>query len=464
MEAAVLLPKKISRAARACLENIDCVGTPRVGSGVFLTQGALSFNLHIILEEGGKGLDAIKFKEAIEVQLGMRPRSVLPVPPLQPTVPPQIPHLASASEVSEQEAQPPVELAQERQDISMEGARLVELAPHESEESWHGHAKDLLAGEETPAEKEPHARTSVQLGTPAAESESQEPTHMDPGSRQRADDEVPIAHTNAVIEDVEACPPSDAVAPTGKETSREPRLASPAPTVMSGSSPTGAPAEIPPLVPADDWDPASPAVVGSYRADALPVFDPVKDGTEPAIGCQAVRELSLDGATHGLDTSGATTSDITPRIVACLEGGVMAETAVTTANLMLPPTVEVPLSAIAEVGTEVDASHDWALAGDKEEVASDDADSRIAPEVQPPESLKLAPKPEMVTWVRVERCTPVTLAQLQGKGLPTLIVVVDSEKEQIERGVNFTSRLPGLETRHGGIFLLAAFEVELDVD
>ena len=285
---------------------------------------------------------------------------------------------------------------------------------------------------------------------------------MDPGSRQRADVEVPIAHTNAVIEDVEACPPSDPGAPTGKETSREPRLASPEPSAVSGGSPVGAPAEIPLLFPADDWDPASPAVVGSCRADALPVFDPVKDATEPANGCQSVCELSHDGATHGLDTSSATTSDMTPRIVACLKGGVMAGTAVTTKNLMLPPTVEAPLPTIAEVGTDVDASHDWALAGNKEEVASTDADLRIALSVQPPESLKLAPKPDLLTRVVVERCTPVTHAQMKGKGLPTLIVEVDSKNDRVERGVNFTSRLAGLDTRHGGIFLLGAYEVELD--
>jgi hypothetical protein len=462
MEAAVLAPKRISRAARTCLDNINCIGTPRVGSGVFFTEGAVSFNLHILLEGGDKALDAVKFKEALEVELGVRQRNLVPAPPHQPKSPPQTADLSPGSEDAEQDVQPKIDLVHEKQEARNETAPLVEFVTHSSREDWPGYAKELPRGDETPAEIDPPSNTSVTPGTLAAGSESQEPSHNDPVRHQPVEVEAPKAKPDTLTEEFVPSPQFDVALPVEMESSENSGLTAKLPIHASDSTPAVASAEMRPLVTADDGDQALAAVFEVDLADSLPVLDPINDGIDTCEVCQKVEVLIRDLADHGLDASAATTSELRPRLISSPVVGAEREATPTAEKLMRPHAVEVPVGATGEAGTANDARDDRGPARHDEVVVSVAADSHTAMPAPPLESLRLAPKPEMVTQIVVESCTAVTQAQLEGKGLPTLIVVVDPDAEQVERGMNFTSRLSGLEIRHGRIFLLDAFEVELD--
>ncbi|WP_156968938.1 hypothetical protein [Arenimonas metalli] len=462
MEAAVLAPKRISRAARTCLDNINCVGTPRVGSGVLFTEGAVSFNLSIILEEGGKALDAVKFKEALEVELGVRPRNVLPAAQLQPKFPPQIADLSPAFESAEQGVQQSIDLAQERKETKSETEPLVEFVTHASREEWPEHAKELRGGDETPTEIEPPSNTSVPPGLLAAESESPEPSDDDQVHHQPVEAEAPTAKPDTLTEEHVASPQFDAEAPVEKQSSEEYGSTAILPNYAPDNTTAEPLAELRPLATADDGDQAIALVVEVDLMDALPALDSINVGTDPSEVRQAAEVTIRDLADLGLDPSAATTSELSPRLISSPAVGVEREAAPTAENFIRTPAVELPVRAIGEAGAATDACDDRGPARHDEAVALDAAGSCPAIPTPPLEILRLSPKPEMVTRIVVESCTAVTQAQLEGKGLPTLIVVVDPEMEEVERGMNFTSRLSGLETRHGRIYLLDAFEVEVD--
>lgn len=462
MQVAVLAPKRISRAARTCLDNINCVGTPRVGSGVVFKEGSVSFNLHIFLEDGGSVPDAVKFKEALEVELGVRPRPVLPAPTLRTTVPRQMADLPSASKASEPGVRPNTDLAQQGQEAATDTGPLVESATHVSEKGWPEHAWELPAGDETPAKRDAPLSISAPLEAMAAGLGSPEPSHKDPVRQQPEEVEAPVVRPDTVMHDIVTSPRSDAAVPVEKESSEACSLTASLPIFVSGSAPAAAPAEIRPLAPADDLDQVSATVFDFDPEGAMPDFDPIKDGTNPGEVCPGAEVLSRNGPDDGLDASAARTSELSPRPIASQVVGADKEAAPTTEHLMRPHALQVPMGAMGEAGTASDACHDRGPARHDEVSVSDAADSRPGTPTPPPESLRLAPKVEMVTHIVVESCTAVTQAQLEGKGLPTLIVVVDPELEQVGRGMNFTSRLSGLETRQGGIFLLDAFEIEVD--